>query len=318
MKRITGILLAALLLAACGERKGNTPAQPSRRAFPEVEIPAMITEADNRLDYMAHHQWDRFTDTSAVYLCDSVTVNGVALEDVEGQMGLFSTLLQNIPMPAAKDAVARYFWKVETFGRRYPESNMFPKMSELINKYLYDPNSPVRCEDLYGIYAGMLAQSDLVGEDYKPKYRYDAEMCSRNPIGSVATDFPFTDIRGIVRTLHSVEAEYTLLVFGNPGCTACKELMEDLEAMPRASAAIADGRLKVVDIFIDPEIDDWKAQADSFPKNWICGYDHRLAITEDRLYNVRGIPSLYLLDRDKKILLKDAPQEKVMDFLMTL
>ena len=318
MKRITGILLAVLLLASCGGRAAKTPAQPARRAFPEVEIPAMITQAEDRVDYMVNHQWDKFTDTSAVYFCDSLTVNGVALQDLEGQMGLFSTLLQNVPIQTAKGAVARLFARAEAFGRRYPESNLFPKMAELADKYFYDPNSPVRCEDLYGVYAALLAESELVEEAYKPKHRYDAEMCAKNPIGSVATDFPFTDARGKVHTLHGIRADYTLLIFGNPGCNACRELMEQMEQMPRVTQAIAEGRLKVVDVFIDPEIDDWMAQASDFPKNWICGYDHRLAVTNDRIYNVRGIPSIYLLDRDKNVLLKDAPQENVMAFLETL
>ena len=318
MKRITGILLAGVLLTACGGRAEKTPSEPSRRAFPEVEIPAMITGGEDRLDYMANHIWDRFTDTSAVYYCDSLTVNGVALEEVEQQMGMFTTLLQNISVPKAKGAVSRFFSRVEAFGRKYPESNVFPRMSELINRYLYDPNSPVRCDDFYGVYAAHLAQSDLVGDDYKPKYRYDAEMCSRNPIGTVATDFAFTDTQGKVRTLHGIRADYTLLIFGNPGCSACKELMQEMEQLPRFTQAVSSGRLKVVDIFIDPEIDDWKAQVGTFPKNWICGYDHLLTISEDRLYNVRGIPSLYLLDADKKILLKDTPQENVLSFLEKL
>lgn len=318
MKRITGILLAVLLMASCGSRTAKSPAQPARRAFPEVEIPAMITGSEDRVNYLVNHQWDKFTDTSAVYFCDSLTVNGVALQELEGQMGLFSTLLQNVPIQTAKGAVARLFARAEAYGKRHPESNLFPQMAELANKYLYDPNSPVRCEDLYGVYAAQLAQSELVEDAYRPKYRYDAQMCARNPIGSVATDFPFTDARGQVHTLHGIRADYTLLIFGNPGCSACKEIVENMEAMPAAVKAIASGRLKVVDIFIDPEIDDWKAQVGSFPKDWICGFDHRLAITNDRIYNVRGIPSLYLLDGDKKVLLKDAPQENVMAFLETL
>lgn len=318
MRRILCLLGVGLLLLSCGGRTAKTPAEPVKRAFPEVSIPAMISDGQDRVNYMVNHMWDKFTDTSAVYYCDSVTVNGVDLEEVERQMGLFGTLLQNVSISKAKDAVAHFFGKVEAFGRRYPESNMFPKMSELLNKYLYDPNSPLRCDDLYGVYASLLAQSDLVDEKYKPKYRYDAEMCSRNPIGSVATDFPFTDIRGKVHTLHGIKADYTLLIFGNPGCNACRELMEAMQQLPQATSAIAQGRLKVVDVFIDPEIDEWKAQAADFPADWICGYDHRLAISEDRIYSVRGIPSLYLLDRDKKILLKDTPQENVLSFLETL
>ena len=318
MRRILCFLGAGLLLLSCGGRTAKTPAGPVKRAFPEVSVPAMLSGGQDRVNYMITHLWDRFTDTSAVYYCDSVTVNGVDLEEVERQMGLFATLLQNVPIPGAQDAVAHFFGRVEGFGKRYPESNMFPKMSELLNKYLYDPKSPLRCDDLYGVYAALLATSELVNDQYKPKYRYDAEMCSRNPIGSVATDFPFTDIRGQIHTLHGIRADYTLLIFGNPGCTACRELVEEMRLIPQATTAIVQGRLKVVDVFIDPEIDEWKAQEADFPRNWLCGYDHRLAITEERIYNVRGIPSLYLLDKDKKILLKDAPQENVLAFLETL
>lgn len=318
MRRILCYLGAGLLLLSCGGRTVKTPAEPARRPFPEVIIPAMFSDGQERVDFMVNHLWDKFTDTSAVYYCDSVTVNGVELEEVERQMGLFTTLLQNVALPKAKDAVSHFFGRVEGFGRRYPESNLFPKMSELLNKYLYDPNSPLRCDDLYGVYASLLAHSDLVDEAYRPKYSYDAEMCSRNPIGSVATDFPFTDIRGKVHTLHGIKAEYTLLIFGNPDCNACRELMENMQSIPQVSSAIAQGRLKVVDVFIDPEIEEWKARAADFPKDWICGYDHRLAISEQRIYSVRGIPSLYLLDRDKKILLKDAPQENVLAFLERL
>ncbi len=315
MKRTWGIiLLAALVAAACGGRTAQTPAQPARRAFPEMEIPAMITGAEDRMAYMALHQWERFTDTSAVYLCDSVTVNGVALQQVEEQMGLFATLLQNIPPDQAREAVERLFRETETFGLRYPESNLFPQLAQLVEKYLYNPNSPLRYEDLYGVYAARLACSPLVPQDYRARHSYDARMCALNPVGSVATDFAFTDLRGKVLSLHGIRAQYTLLIFGNPGCSACRELMEAMEDMPGVQTAIADGRLKVVDIFIDPETDQWKAQGDSFPKNWICGYDHGLAITEQRLYNVRGIPSLYLLDEEKKILFKDAVPESVLAF----
>ncbi len=317
MKRIVLLisLVAAVIPLSCGGPK--TPA-PSARNFPSVEIPAMLTDGTERLDYMATHLWDRYLDTSRLYLCDSLHFNGVTEEDVEQQMGLFSTLLENLPSKNGKASISNFYNLLEAFGLRYPDSRVFPKLSELAGKYLYDPNSPVRNEDLWGVFAAHLAESPLVGDEYKPKYRYDAAMCARNPVGSVATDFSFTDTKGRVRTLHGIQAGHLLLIFGNPGCTACRELMEQMEQMPQVGKAISDGRLKVVDVFIDPEVDQWKAQVHTFPKNWICGYDHRMAVTEERLYHVRGIPSLYLLDADKKILLKDAPQEKILDYLAGL
>ena len=52
-----------------------------------------------------------------------------------------------------------------------------------------------------------------------------------------------------------------------------------------------------------------------YPDNWYNGYDPDYVIREDILYNVRAIPSLYLLDKDKKVLMKDAPQERLFSWL---
>ena len=43
------------------------------------------------------------------------------------------------------------------------------------------------------------------------------------------------------------------------------------------------------------------------PKEWICTYDDGQVITKERLYDLRAIPTFYLLDREKRVLLKDAP-----------
>ena len=52
-----------------------------------------------------------------------------------------------------------------------------------------------------------------------------------------------------------------------------------------------------------------------YPDEWYNGYDPNLVIRNDMLYNIRAIPSLYLLDEDKRVILKDAPQETVFAWL---
>jgi hypothetical protein len=94
--------------------------------------------------------------------------------------------------------------------------------------------------------------------------------------------------------------------------------MAAMSSSPDISALIDAGRLKVVDVYIDQEVDDWKAHIDEYPKNWINGYDHGYTIRTDLVYNVRGIPSVYLLDKDKTVLMKDAPQEQVLGALENL
>ena len=57
----------------------------------------MYSDPAERTVYAAQHFWDRFTDSSRVYACDSLTVNGVDKDAVESQMGLFATLLRQMP-----------------------------------------------------------------------------------------------------------------------------------------------------------------------------------------------------------------------------
>ena len=152
----------------------------------------------------------------------------------------------------------------------------------------------------------------------KPQYGFQARMCAMNAMGTPAADFAFTDTRGRKRTLYGIEAEYLLLIFGNPDCTACKDLVVQMESSPTVAELGASGRLKVVDIFIDREVDQWKARVADYPAAWINGYDHTFTIRDDILYNVRAVPSMYLLDKDKRVIFKDVPPEILLTYLSML
>ena len=313
------VFLAVSLLCACGPRGGNSVSDaPARRDFPSVEIPSMYSDPLQRAGYAADRFWDRFTDTSKVFLCDSATVNGVPMAAVESQMGLFASLLGELPPAEGEKAVLRLYDRADAFARKYPKSNVFDELGRLVRHYLYDPNSPVRNEDLYYFYVERLGRSDLVDSGYRAGYEWDARKCSLNRTGTPAADFAFTDTQGRIRTLYGVKAEYTVLIFGNPGCKACREIMEDMESTPEVAALIGSGRLKVVDVYIDQEIEDWKAHIPEYPAAWINGYDHNYAIRTDILYNVRGIPSIYLLDADKTVLQKDTTPERLLTTLASL
>ena len=304
---------------ACGLREGKEVArEPAARSFPQVGIPVMVENPEDRAAYAVAHFWDSFTDTSKIYACDSTLVNGVPLDAVESQVGLFVTLLEQRPLQEAARTVEHFYDRIEAFARKYPESNVFEELSRLTSRYLYDPNSPVRNEDLYLPFVERLAASDLVSDGLRTGFEWDAGKCRLNRVGTPATDFPFTDTRGVIRTLYGVKAEYTLLIFANPGCNACQEITAEMKASPEISALVSSGRLKVVDVYIDQEIDDWKAHIADYPSDWINGYDHNYAIRTDLLYNVRAIPSLYLLDAAKTVLMKDAPQEKVLTALANI
>ena len=52
-----------------------------------------------------------------------------------------------------------------------------------------------------------------------------------------------------------------------------------------------------------------------YPDTWHNGFAPDLVIPGETLYNVREIPSLYLLDREKTVIMKDAPEARLFDWL---
>lgn len=308
-----GVLL--LLALSCGPRKTKAPAIPTRD-FPMAEIPVMITEPTERLTWLSQHFWDRFTALDSLYFCDSVTVNGVKAQDLEKQVGFFATIVQEIPLKDGAKAMELFYDRLESFQLAKPAGNLLPQTVALVSRYFYDPNSPVRNEDLYLPFVSRMATSAVIREDYRQGYAWDARMCALNRSGTQAADFVFVDSFGKRRTLYGIQAPRTLLIFGNPDCHACRELLEQMESYPQISAQIDQGLLKVIDIYIDEDIDLWKERMDSYPAQWINGYDPTFTIRENLIYNVRALPSLYLLDAKKTVLLKDATPEKILNALL--
>lgn len=313
------LLLFTIIMTACGGRFGKKAAAPApSREFPEAQVPSILEEPQERIDWLVGHFWDRFIDPSLTHVQDSLHIGGVPAEEVEKQVGMFATLLQQASSAARKEAMDKVFTLSESYTQAHPESEMLARLGELLRKYLYDPSSPVRDEESWLPFISRLCTSPLADPGMVPGYQWERDICLKNRPGSAAADFAFTDLQGRVRTLYGIQAEYTLLIFGNPDCTGCRQIMTTLRETPQLSQLVESGRLRVVDIYIDEDVAAWKAQGESYPKEWINGYDHLRRIQGERIYAVRAIPSIYLLDKEKTVLLKDAPEDRLMEKLSRL
>ena len=304
--------LLLVLLAGC-RAKPQESAAAQLREFPYPTVPAVYTDPEERRDWVLDHFWDAFLAGNGP--CDTGAVLGVRHSDVEGQVALYAQQLEQLPLSEAQKKMRHFFSQVEERQAADTASHVYLLMEEIVSRYLYDPNSPVRNEDLYLPYVEGLAASRFTREEARPGYVYEARMCALAPVGSVAPDFRFTDARGRTRRLHGVQARAILLFFSNPGCYACLDIINTLEAIPGIRNRIARGDFAVVNVYIDEDLAAWRAYEPNYPRDWFCGYDPDGLIRSDRIYNVRAIPSLYLLDAQKRILMKDAPVDRVVSWL---
>jgi thiol-disulfide isomerase/thioredoxin len=194
-------------------------------------------------------------------------------------------------------------------------SNVFESFAQLMDKYLFDPNSPLRNEDYYQAYAAKMSESSFLSAAARDKYSYISRMSLRNAVGTKAADFAFSDKAGRIRRLYDIRSEYVLLFFSNPGCESCLEIINMLREDQKINSAIASGRLAVLNIYIDEDIKAWRDYMPVYPETWYNGFDPEIVIRNENIYNVRAIPSLYLLDNQKTVLMKDAVPEKLLNLL---
>ena len=273
-----------------------------------VSVPAAYTDDADRLAYAAAHFWDGYLSEGGV--TDSAHILGVPRAEVEQALSDYIALLWMQPLAQARENVAGLFRAVSKVQQKDTSSQFYTQFSQTAAFYLYDPNSPMRDEDLWLPYVSGLAVSPLTREDMRTAYRYEAASCSICPRGSIAPDIKARRLDGSVFSLHGIKAPRTMLFFTNPGCHACKEIIDAINS--GLGDLVASGELAVANIYIDEDLKAWRDYAGTYPKEWYTGYDFTGTVRSERLYDVRAIPSVYLLDSDKKIILKDAPFERVL------
>ena len=86
----------------------------------------------------------------------------------------------------------------------------------------------------------------------------------------------------------------------------CRDVKEAILASQLLSDMVEDESLKIVVLYPDADLDAWHAAKGDYPEEWINGYDAEQTIEANDLYDLKAIPSLYLLDADKRVLVKDS------------
>jgi len=305
VRRRLKIFLAVLAVVSvsCAGNGGKSKQQRVKH-FPQVQIPSVYSDPLDKAVYVSTHFWDDFS--------------GVPDSEIEKALADFIGLVGTMPLPKAQGAMSIFFDRISSTHAADTSKRVYIKMTQLVAKYLYDPNSPLRNEDLYLPFVRAMASSPWTSEEMKSAYKYEAESCALCQEGTVAPDFRVRTIKGTTFNMHSVKADFSMLFFSNPGCTACKSIIDDVQASEKILKMISDGTLAVLNVYIDEDLKAWREYEHNYPKTWHTGYDPDYLIRGKNLYPVRAIPSLYLLDKEKRILMKDAPTEKVIRFLETL
>ena len=112
-----------------------------------------------------------------------------------------------------------------------------------------------------------------------------------------------------------IKADYTLLFFYDPDCTSCQEFERVFSEMPAFLDMQEKGILRVLAVYPDDNEEEWLLKSSQMPHGWIVGWNKQGDIRSKTLYEIRATPTLFLLDKQKKVILKDATLEQIIRHL---
>ena len=156
-----------------------------------------------------------------------------------------------------------------------------------------------------------LPQAELV---LKQRAQYARTLAEKNRVGMNAADFVYTLESGKQGNLYDLKAEYTLVFFYDPDCDTCTEIKRMMKQSFLLKDMVAKGQMTVLTVYPDGDVALWQKRLSELEKEWVNAYDKNQVITHDLLYDLSSLPSFYLLDKDKKVVLKDADWRQIMQF----
>lgn len=295
MKRLnsTLLLLSFLTASGCsgqgGKQQTSQASQPA--AFTLPKVPIILQTPEEITAFLVSHYWDNFNfaDTS---LSGKADITEQAFAD-------YVNFFPHTTNDVIEKSVSSMLHEAMTGSE-----DMFLHFEGLYEKYLYNPNSPFRNDAYYIIALQSIIADKLVDESFKIRPRYQLEMALKNRQGTIANDFGFTLGNGRKMKLSQVSGSYTVLFFNNPDCQECEHMKEVLSRLTVPG-------VRIVAIYPDEDVELWKKAA--YPKGWVNGYIGQES-GEQQSYDLRAIPCLYLLDKDKKVILKDARVEELVNY----
>ncbi|MBD5352414.1 MAG: DUF5106 domain-containing protein [Bacteroides sp.] len=259
----------------CAKNNQTIPSAPAED-YPLPSVSPSIRDPHERASTICARFWDDAVFPPADVPADSVSP---ALQQA---MANFAAIASMASSPDSIAAGVNQMLKKGGIDRIMP----------LAERYLFDPNSPLRSEETFLYFLQAAPQWERT-ELLLPQVL-------KNRVGTTAADFPYVDSNGRCGTLHEFLRTHgeTLVYFFDSECNVCKGLI------PRAAEA-AQGRSVIA---VCPEVNAaaFNEVLPLFPKDWTVVRDIG-QIDAQELYIFPAMPSAYILSPAAQVLAKDLP-----------
>ena len=273
----------------------------AQQSFPYPAIPDTLRSVEQRAGYLSEHYWDNYnfadtlllkskevTEQGFVNFIDILNrfnldnaSKGVAHKDI-AQKGITRKDITQKGI-AQKDITQQ---GIACFTRKaFSNAAAKERFENLIEHYFEDQLSPVRNDRVYLIFLEEMKNSPCFDETEKERIAFKIKTTNKNMPGDIAINFKFKDENGKEHQLSDYKDQKVILYFYDPDCENCHKVSVWL----KQQTIPAD--IKVLKMIADNHI--------------------------SYMYSLKNMPTIFLLDKENKVILKDCTAQELIENIST-
>ena len=288
----------------------------AQQSFPYPAIPDTLRSVEQRAGYLSEHYWDNYnfadtlllkskevTEQGFVNFIDilnrfnldyaskgvahkDIAQKGIARKDIT-QQGIAQKDITQQGI-AQKDITQKDITQkgIACFTRKaFSNAAAKERFENLIEHYFEDQLSPIRNDRVYLIFLEEMKNSPCFNETEKERIAFKIKTTNKNLPGDIAINFKFKDENGKEHQLSDYKDQKVILYFYDPDCENC----HDVSAWLKQQTIPAD--IKVLKMIADNHI--------------------------SYIYSLKNMPTIFLLDKENKVILKDCTAQELIENIST-
>lgn len=268
----------------------------AQQSFPYPAIPDTLRSVEQRAGYLSEHYWDNYNFADTLLLkSKEVTEQGfVNFIDILNRFNLdYASKGVAHKDIAQKDITRKGIAQkditqkgIACFTRKaFSNAAAKERFENLIEHYFEDQLSPVRNDRVYLIFLEEMKNSPCFDETEKERIAFKIKTTNKNLPGDIAINFKFKDESGKEHQLSDYKDQKVILYFYDPDCENCHKV----SAWLKQQTIPAD--IKVIKMIADNHI--------------------------SYMYSLKNMPTIFLLDKENKVILKDCTAQELIENIST-
>ena len=273
----------------------------AQQSFPYPAIPDTLRSVEQRAGYLSEHYWDNYNFADTLLLkSKEVTEQGfVNFIDILNRFNLDNASKGVAHKDISRKDIARKDITqkditqkgiaqkgIACFTRKaFSNAAAKERFENLIEHYFEDQLSPVRNDRVYLIFLEEMKNSPCFDETEKERIAFKIKTTNKNLPGDIAINFKFKDESGKEHQLSDYKDQKVILYFYDPDCENCHEV----SAWLKQQTIPAD--IKVLKMIADNHI--------------------------SYIYSLKNMPTIFLLDKENKVILKDCTAQELIENIST-